>query len=70
MIENHVDPIMPVLNPREIEFRSESKAKGIDILMSTGTPVRVVGKNRFIVSDTQCKLLKQKRVNYKIIKQH
>jgi len=64
------DPLMPVLNPREIEFSSASKAKGIDILMSTGAPVRVVGKNRFIVSDIQCRLLKQKRVNYKIIKQY
>ncbi len=68
MAQNRIDPLMPIWNSREIEFASGSKARGIDILMSTGAPVRVIGKNRFIVSDTQCKVLKQKRVNYKIIK--
>ncbi len=70
MMKHHTVATMPIWNPREIEFTSQSKAKGIDILLSTSSPVRVIGTNRFIVSDTQCKLLKQKRVNYKVIKQH
>ena len=64
MMKKHIVETMPIWNPREIEFGSQSKAKGIDILLSTGDPVRVVGENRFVVSDTQCKLLRQKRVNY------
>ena len=65
MIGNITGP--HIHNPREIEFDSQSKAKGVQILMLSEAPVRVVGKNRYIVSDFHCDLLKQNGIGYKVI---
>jgi hypothetical protein len=67
MVGNITEPY--IRNPREIELDSESKAKGVQILMLSGAPVRVVGKNRFIVSDFHCNLLKQNGIGYKVLSQ-
>ncbi len=61
-------PNMYIRNPREIEFDNENKGRGLRVLMLSGAPVRVVGKNRYVVSDIHCNLLKEEGIGYKIIK--
>jgi len=35
--------------------------------MLSNIPVRVTGKNRYIVSDMHCAILKEKGIGYKVI---
>lgn len=65
MVGNIAEPY--IRNPREIEFDSQSKAKGVQILMLSKAPVRVIGKNRYIVSEFHCDLLQQNGIGYKVI---
>lgn len=61
------DPIMPIRNAREIQLDRENEAKAFRILMLSKAPVRIISKNRYIVSDIHCKLLKEKGIKYKVI---
>lgn len=56
-----------IRNPRTIELSSENDAKGLRVLMLSNAPVRVVGKNRYVVSDFHCTLLQKEGIEYKII---
>jgi hypothetical protein len=60
----HNTPVGPIRNPRVIEFTSGNEAKGFHVLMLSNTPVKVIDKNQYIVSDRQCALLKEKGIDY------
>ncbi len=56
-----------IRNPRTIELSGEKKAEGLRVLMLSNAPVRVVGRNRYIVSDFHCTLLQREGIEYRII---
>jgi len=64
---SHITPIIPARNRRVIEFVPGNEAKGFRTLMLSNIPVRVTGKNRYIVSDMHCAILKEKGIGYKVI---
>lgn len=68
MIEIQNTPVGSIRNPKVIEFVSGNEAKGFHILMLSKVPVKVIGKNQYIVSDRHCALLKEKGIDYIIKK--
>ena len=64
-MDSHITPIMPAHNRRVIEFVPGNEAEGFHTLMLSNIPVRVTGKNRYVVSDMHCTILKKKGMGYK-----
>lgn len=58
---------MPIRNPRTISFDSEFERRGLYELLFSNIPVRMVGKNRYVVSDIQCNILQSKSIKYNVI---
>ncbi len=58
---------MAIRSPRVIELDKANEAKAFRVLMLSKAPVRIIGKNRYIVSDIHCNLLTQKGIKYKRI---
>ncbi len=59
------DPIMPIHSPRIIQFEHGYESRGFRKLMLSGAPVRVVGKNKYVVNDIHCSMLKKSKIPYR-----
>ena len=65
MIKNIPD--MHVRNARVIEFSSENEAKGFHELMLSRAPIKVIDKNKYVVSEVHCAILNEKGIKYSIV---
>lgn len=68
-MEPYTSPITRVRSPRVIQFDSGNEVKGFHTLMLSKAPIKVIGKNKYIVSDIHCALLTKRKIHYKIIDQ-
>ncbi len=60
-------PDLRVRNGRIIQFLAGNETKGFYTLMLSGAPVRVIEKNKYLVSDVHCTILNQKGIQYSIV---
>ena len=58
---------MPIRSPRTISFDSEYEKKGLYELLFSNIPVKMIGKNRYVVSDIHCNILQSKGIKYNVL---
>ncbi len=61
-------PDLHVRNGRIIEFPTGNETRGFHTLMLSGAPLKVIEKNKYLVSDVHCAILNQKGINYNIVR--
>ena len=60
-------PDLRIRNLRVIEFATGNETRGFHELMLSRAPIKVIEKNKYIVSDVHCSILNAKGIDYKII---
>jgi len=60
-------PDLRIRNARVIEFLSGNETKGFHELILSRAPIKVIDKNRYVVSDVHCAILNQKGIKYNIV---
>jgi hypothetical protein len=66
-MESNFSAIMPIRNPRTISFDNEYEEKGLYELLFSNVPMKMIGKNRYVVSDIHCSILQSKNIMYNVL---